>query len=153
MVCNFIAKKIVSILIIFISTSTLADEPILGKWLVVNSQTGQVKAIMEFKKDIDNTISGSNIKFIDENLNKNNICSKCPEPFRDKPLLGTKVVWGLKKAEKYGEYVNGYALDAMNGKIYNGKAKVTNDGRRLNIRGYASSSLLGRTEVWLRAPD
>lgn len=63
------------------------------------------------------------------------------------------MIWGLKNSGKYGEYINGYALDAMNGRIYKGKAKVTPDGRRLNIRGYIGSSILGRTEVWLRATD
>lgn len=94
---NSLAKMIISNFILLISTSIFADEPIIGKWLVVESQTGKVRAIIEFKKEADDTISGPNIKLIDQNLNQNSICAKCPEPFKNKPLLGAKNDLGLKK--------------------------------------------------------
>lgn len=149
---NLSIKMLISCIFLF-STSLFAEQPIIGKWLVPESGTGKLKAIVEFKEESDRTISGTNIKILDENLGQNSVCSKCPEPFKNKPLLGSKVIWNLKPSTKYGEYIQGYALDVTNGKIYKGKAKVTQNGRRLSMRGYIGSSLLGRTETWIRATD
>ena len=36
------------------------------------------------------------------------------------------------------------------GKVYSARAKLIEDGKRLDVRGYVGFSLLGRSQVWER---
>ena len=42
-------------------------------------------------------------------------------------------------------------IDSLSGKTYKGKARISEDGKRLTLRGYIGVSLLGRSLVWIRA--
>lgn len=41
-------------------------------------------------------------------------------------------------------------VDAKSGGVSKGKANVSKNGKRLNMRGYVGVSLLGRSNVWVR---
>jgi len=58
-------------------------------------------------------------------------------------------MWGLKGAGR--QYDGGRILDPENGKIYRVKLSLSEDGQRLDVRGYVGFSLLGRTQRWVRA--
>lgn len=137
----------------FYSSALFANNDIVGKWKVVDSRSGVIKSISEVIKEPDGTFSVKIDRFVDSLRKENPYCTKCPPPFQNKPLLGLKLVWGLKPGNKPNEYVDGYALDIDSGKIYRGKAKLSDDGRRLKLRGYVGTSVLGRTVVWIRADD
>jgi uncharacterized protein (DUF2147 family) len=47
-------------------------------------------------------------------------------------------------------YSGGTILDPNNGKVYQSKATLTDDGKQLKLRGYIGMPLLGRTQTWLR---
>ena len=62
-----------------------------------------------------------------------------------------KILSGLQvDPNNPNQLINGKVLDPLSGKLYNCKAKLSNEGRRLSIRGYIGVSMLGRTQVWLR---
>lgn len=46
--------------------------------------------------------------------------------------------------------MHGKVLDPIVGKIYNLKIKATPDGRKLRVRGYIGTSMIGRSQTWLR---
>lgn len=138
---------------LFYSPALFASNEIVGKWKVVDSKSGVVKSISEVTEEPDGTFSVKIDRFVNSLRKENPYCTKCPPPFHNKPLLGLKLVWGLKPGSKPNEYINGYALDIDSGKIYRGKAKLSDDGRRLKMRGYVGTSVLGRTEVWIRADE
>ena len=72
--------------------------------------------------------------------------------------LGLPVLWNLRSSEKSGNnsekmYTDGYIIDPLSGKIYQSEARVSNDGRRLTLRGHIIGMPLmgqGRTQTWLR---
>jgi len=45
---------------------------------------------------------------------------------------------------------NGRIIESKTGKVYKGKARLNNDGKRLNMLAYVGISALGRTVVWIR---
>jgi uncharacterized protein (DUF2147 family) len=49
-----------------------------------------------------------------------------------------------------GEYTGGRILDPDNGKLYRCRMVLTDDGSRLDIRGYIGVPMLGRSQIWLR---
>ena len=60
-------------------------------------------------------------------------------------------MWGLEAdPKKENNYKDAQVLDPLSGKIYKGKVKVSEDGRRLTMRGYVGISALGRSQTWVR---
>jgi uncharacterized protein (DUF2147 family) len=49
-----------------------------------------------------------------------------------------------------GSWVGGDILDPNNGKVYKVRLKLTDAGKKLDVRGYIGTPLLGRTQTWLR---
>ena len=52
--------------------------------------------------------------------------------------------------KKENNFIDGKVLDPLSGNIYSTKVRLSNDNRRLSIRGYVGVSALGRSQTWLR---
>ncbi|NOZ98004.1 MAG: DUF2147 domain-containing protein, partial [Gammaproteobacteria bacterium] len=48
------------------------------------------------------------------------------------------------------EYEGGTIIDPQTGKSYSLKGKLTNNGTRLDLRGYMGISALGRNQTWYK---
>ena len=137
--------------ILFTSTSFAATPE--GFWKSIDDRTGEPLSLIEIKQEKDGTYSGTIIhRYPNQGGHTLTHCTKCPEPFKDKPLVGLKILTGFQElAKKPGYYVNGKVVDAKSGGVYKGKANVSKNGRRLHMRGYVGISLLGRSNVWVRS--
>ena len=60
------------------------------------------------------------------------------------------MIWGLREEGSNTKLGGGYVIDPLTGKIYNSKAVLSKDGRRLAMRGYTDMSALGRSQTWIR---
>lgn len=129
-----------------------SDDPLLGKWRILDSKSGVIESILDMRRDADGSYSGYVIKSSPNPLIKlYETCVKCPAPFTDQPIVGMRVVWGMKPDPANGlRFKDGYAFDPKNGKTYRGQIRVSGDERRMMLRGYIGTPLIGRTEVWLR---
>lgn len=118
---------------------------IAGNWTTIDDQSGAKRAVVSISVSGD-TASGTIVQIFPQ-PGDTGICSKCPGGFKDKPIKGLTILWGLKKN---GDNVwdGGKILDPKNGKIY--RAKVTLEGNTLLVRGYVGISVLGRTQTWRR---
>ncbi len=121
-----------------------AESPV-GVWTSMDDKTGEKRAEIELA-ETDGILNGTIIK-VYEQAGDTGICVKCPDNFKDKPIIGLKFLWGLKDRGD-GVWDDGQILDARSGKIYH--VKVTVKGDKLLVRGYIGVSLLGRTQVWMR---
>ena len=77
------------------------------------------------------------------------LCVPCTGELKDKPVIGLQILRGLRWDGE--QYSGGEILDPNNGKSYRCLMRVVDGGRKLEVRGYVGISLLGRTQVWLRA--
>lgn len=124
---------------------------ITGLWHHMDDRLGTSKAQVEIRKEANGTYTGTVVKVTPRpGYVPKEFCVNCPAPYTDKPMLGLNVVTGLKR-DKENEYSGGKVLDPLSGKIYSIKAKLTNNGNRLQMRGYIGVSALGRTQTWIRA--
>ena len=77
------------------------------------------------------------------------ICIKCTDDRHDRPVLGLQIIRGLQPDG--ARWDGGTILDPETGSVYGCSLRLTNGGSRLVVRGFLGISLLGRSQVWVRA--
>jgi len=77
-------------------------------------------------------------------------CTECTDERKDKPIVGMVMLRNVKAAAD-GTWEGGEILDPNNGKTYKVRLKPIDGGKKLEVRGYVGTPLLGRTQTWLRA--
>ena len=125
-------------------------EDIIGLWQSIDDKTGAPKALVEIRKEADNTYAGKVVKITPRaGYTPKETCVDCPPPYTNKPIIGLDVVTGLKSTDGLN-YTSGRILDPNTGKLYSLKAKLSSNGKRLHLRGYLGISALGRNQIWIR---
>ncbi len=116
-----------------------------GTWTTIDDKTGAKRAVVRLSVS-GGTLNGTIIKVYPQ-PGDTGICSQCPGAFKGKKIQGLTFVWGLKD-QGNGVWGGGSILDPKTGKIY--KAKITQQGNKLYVRGYVGVSMLGRTQTWVK---
>ena len=120
----------------------------VGRWRTIDDKTGQAKSIVEIYV-ANGEYHGKVEKVFSPPAPKPDpLCEMCQGDRKNKPILGMTIMWGLK--QNGGEYSGGQVLDPDNGKTYRCKLKVTDAGKKLELRGFIGFALIGRTQTWLR---
>lgn len=117
-----------------------------GSWLTKDEVTQKDRSIVKLQT-VNNIVSGT-IEKVFPKPGDTGICAECPGKFKDKPVIGLKLLWGLKQKDT-SSWDGGHILDPKTGKIY--KLRMTLKGDKLYVRGYIGVSFLGRTQIWTRA--
>jgi uncharacterized protein (DUF2147 family) len=78
------------------------------------------------------------------------LCDQCSDIRKDQPVIGLTILTGLKKEADAAVWSGGEILDPGNGKVYRCKLTLSDDGSKLEVRGFIGFALLGRSQTWLR---
>ena len=144
------AKQLIGALLLSAVSSFSFAEDIIGLWQSIDDKTGAPKALVEIRKEADNTYAGKVVKLTPRaGYTPKETCVDCPAPYTNKPIIGLDVVTGLKSTDGLN-YTSGRILDPNTGKLYSLKAKLSSNGKRLHLRGYLGISALGRNQIWIR---
>ncbi|RFC83787.1 DUF2147 domain-containing protein [Acinetobacter sichuanensis] len=128
----------------------VSAQDITGSWQTIDDKTGATKGIVEIKKESNGTYSGVIVHITPHiGYQPKEFCINCPAPYTNKPILGMKAITDLKAINNY-EYENGKILDPNIGRIYKLKVKMSQNGTKLNVRGYYGFSTIGRNQTWIR---
>ncbi|EOR11363.1 DUF2147 domain-containing protein [Acinetobacter tandoii] len=147
-------KKIISLSfftgLVIVSTAALAQD-ISGTWQQIDDKTGSPKAVIEIRKESNNTYTGKITKITPRpGYTPRERCNNCPAPYTNQPILGMEILKGLKQVEGTNNYEKGRVIDPLSGKFYDAKMKLSTTGKRLSLRAYLGVSALGRNQTWLR---
>ena len=147
-------KKIISLSfftgLVIASTAALAQD-ISGTWQQIDDKTGSPKAVIEIRKESNNTFTGKITKITPRpGYTPRERCNNCPAPYTNQPILGMEILKGLKQVEGTNNYEKGRVIDPLSGKFYDAKMKLSTTGKRLSLRAYLGVSALGRNQTWLR---
>ena len=143
------AKQLIGAFLLSAVSSFSFAEDITGLWQTIDDKTGAPKGLVEIRKEND-TYVGKIIKVTPRaGYTPKETCVNCPPPYTNKPIIGLDVVTGLKSTDGLN-YTSGRILDPNTGKVYNMKAKLSSNGKRLHLRGYLGISALGRNQIWIR---
>ncbi|MCH7353344.1 DUF2147 domain-containing protein [Acinetobacter sp. NIPH 1958] len=145
------STKLISFLfLITLSHFTFAQD-ITGIWQSVDDVTGAPKGQVEITQEADGSYTGKIIKITPRTgYTPKEFCTGCPAPYTNKPILGLTAITKLKH-KKDLTYTGGKILDPNSGRMYSLTAKLSTNGQRLHLRGYVGVSVLGRSQIWIRA--
>jgi len=119
----------------------------IGTWVTIDDKTKRPRSEVKIWES-HGKLYGQVVKIYPMPGDKG-ICEKCPGAFKNKPIKGLNIMWGLKPSGK-NVWSGGQILDPKSGKIYALKITLTGAGNTLDVRGHIGISLLGRTQVWRR---
>ncbi|PZX29112.1 conserved hypothetical protein; putative exported protein [Cupriavidus phytorum] len=130
------------------SAAALAQATPTGTWKTIDDNTGKPRGLVEITEK-NGVYSGRLLKSFVDGDGKPRVCDKCADARKDQPLIGMTILSGLRKTGD-NEWSGGEILDPENGKVYKSKMSLTEDGNKLNVRGFIGISLIGRTQTWER---
>ncbi len=119
-----------------------------GRWTAVDDRTGQPRGTVRiyeqngaFFGKIEATLKAADAK---------EHCDLCTDDRKGKPIIGLVVLRSLKK--QGDEYAGGDILDVDTGTVYRCKLRLVEQGKKLLVRGYVLTPILGRSQIWIREP-
>ena len=143
-------KKGITFFILFSLSHFAFAQDITGIWQSVDDLTGAPKGQIEITQEANGTFTGKIIKITPRTgYTPKELCTGCPVPYTNKPILGLNVITKLKH-KKESTYTGGKILDPNSGRMYSLTAKLSSNGQRLHLRGYVGVSVLGRSQIWIR---
>lgn len=132
-----------------IAGSALAQATPAGLWKTIDDDTGQEKSLVRIT-DLDGVFTGKVEKILNE-AKTDARCEKCTDERRNQPVLGMTILRGVKAdPDNKAVFQGGDILDPNNGKTYRVRLKPVDSGKKLEVRGYIGTPLLGRTQTWIR---
>jgi uncharacterized protein (DUF2147 family) len=138
---------LLSLFVLLIQISALAQTEISGKWTSFDDETQEAKSVVDiFERG--GKYYGKIVKlFRKANEDPDPVCTECdPEdPRFNKKVIGMEILKDMKKSGE--EFSDGTILDPKNGKLY--KCKIWIEQEDLKLRGYWGPFY--RTQTWKRA--
>lgn len=120
----------------------------VGVWRTIDDKTKKERSIIRIT-EANGELQGVVEKIFDQpGDDPAHLCKECKGDLKDKPIIGMRILWGLKKDG--AGWSGGEILDPKNGRTYKAKLTPAVDGSTLDVRGYIGVSLIGRTQVWHR---
>ena len=139
-------------IVLFLSAPCILAQDIAGKWKTIDDKSGFSRADVLITKNENGTYSGK-ILIIRPTPGKptTGVCTECKGDLKNKSLVGLQIINNfIPNPKKEDEYINGKVFDPLSGNSYKGKIKLINGGNRINLRGYIGTSLIGRSQIWIR---
>ena len=132
-------------------SSSMFATDLTGTWQQIDDKTGSPKAVIEIRKESNNTYTGKIVKITPRpGYTPQKLCINCPLPYTNRTILGMDVLTGLQHIEGSNSYEKGKIIDPLSGKIYDSKVRLMNNGKHLTMRGYVGVSAIGRSQTWIR---
>ena len=143
-------KAAVAFVLATASVLAMAQNTPVGLWRTIDDDGKTEKSTVRITS-VDGVLTGK-VEHITDPAKANEVCSKCEDDRKDKPIVGMVIISGAKQdAEETDKWTGGMILDPAKGSSYKLILKTTDGGKKLDVRGYIGSPMFGRTQTWIRA--
>lgn len=119
----------------------------VGLWKTIDDKTGKERSMVRIT-ETGGVLSGFIEKRLDPDAKATDVCDKCTDDRKDKPLQGLEIIRGVKKADGESHWEGGQILNPEEGKLYRVRLKPVDDGKKLEVRGYIGPFY--RNQQWIR---
>ena len=140
-----ISRTLLCLLASTITSIAFAQSP-AGLWKTVDDATGKEKAMIRIT-EAGGVFTGKIEKLLDP-AKQDSKCDECTDSRKGQPVVGLTIIRNIKKGESHWE--GGDILDAANGKVYRARLTLSEDNKKLDVKGYIGTPLFGRTQTWAR---
>jgi uncharacterized protein (DUF2147 family) len=120
-----------------------------GLWKSIDDETKKEKSLIRIN-ETGGVFNGKIEKLLDPDTKPDVVCEKCSDDRKDKPIVGMTIIKGVKAGGEPGRFEGGEILDPNNGKTYKVRMTPTEGGKKMDVRGYIGTPMLGRTQTWTR---
>ena len=128
--------------------SAAAQMTPVGLWKTIDDDGKTEKSLVRIT-DNGGAVSGRIEKLLDPKDDPNEVCDKCTDDRKGKPIIGLTILRNLKQnADDKTVWDGGEVLDPEDGKSYRARLKPLEGGKQLQLRGYLGPFY--RTQIWLR---
>ncbi|HLL11048.1 MAG TPA: DUF2147 domain-containing protein [Rubrivivax sp.] len=121
----------------------------VGVWKSIDDKTKAERSQVRISES-GGVLSGRIEKLLATDAKPDAKCDKCEDDRKDKPIVGMEIIRGVKKAEAENTWEGGTILDPAEGKVYKVRLQTADGGKKLEVRGYVGTPMLGRTQTWVR---
>ena len=118
----------------------------VGLWKTIDDETKKEKSLVRIS-DSGGVLTGRIEKLLDPAAKQNDVCDKCTDDRKDKPIVGLTIIRNAKAGEE-GTWGGGDITDPNNGKVYKLRLKPLDGGKKLEVRGYIGPFY--RNQQWIR---
>lgn len=123
----------------------------VGTWKTIDDATKKEKSLVRIVES-GGVYSGRIEKLLESTMAPDAVCKECTDDRKDKPVVGLVIIRNMKQsADDKTVFEGGDILDPANGKVYQSKMKLVDNGAKLEVRGFVGISIFGRTQTWIRA--
>ena len=119
----------------------------VGLWRTIDDGDGQPASEVRITQTADGLV-GRIERLLRKDAKQDEICDKCSDERRDKPVLGLEIIRGAKRSDAKDVWEGGKILDPDNGKEYTLRLTPFEGGTKLQVRGYIA--FFYRTQIWVR---
>ena len=140
--------KIALVLAAFVvHSAALAQATPVGLWKSIDDETKKEKSLVRIT-DGGGVLTGKIEKLLDP-AKQNDVCDKCTDDRKDKPILGMTIIRNAKASgDDVTVWTGGDIVDPNNGKVYKLRLKPLDGGKALEVRGYIGPFY--RNQTWIR---
>ncbi len=143
-------KQWIALALVAFAAAAGAQETPVGLWKTIDDGTRKEKSLVRISES-SGVLTGKVEKILDPEAKPDAVCEKCSDDRKNQPIVGLTIIRNVKKnGDDAALWDGGDILDPNNGKVYRVRMKPVDGGRRLEVRGYIGTPLLGRTQVWQR---
>ena len=119
----------------------------VGLWKTIDDDGKTEKSYVRIS-EAGGVVGGKIEKVLDPKAKPDDVCDKCSDERKDKPIVGLTII---RNAKKSGDdtWEGGDITDPNNGKVYKLRLKPLDGGKKLEVRGYIGPFF--RNQQWVRA--
>ena len=139
---------IASLLLAAVAGSALAQATPAGLWKTIDDDTKAEKSLVRVT-EANGVYTGKVEKILTDKTDAR--CTECTDERKGQPVQGMVILRDIKlDPDDKTQWIGGDILDPNNGKVYKVRIKTADGGKKLEVRGYIGTPMLGRTQTWTR---
>jgi uncharacterized protein (DUF2147 family) len=131
-----------------VHAAAMAQATPVGLWKTIDDETKKEKSLVRIV-DSGGALTGRIEKVLDPTAKPDDVCDKCTDERKGKPIVGLTIIRNAKadEADK-ALWTGGDITDPNNGKTYRLRLKPLDGGKQLEVRGYIGPFF--RNQTWIR---